>query len=876
MLAAVARTGLHPLARRGAGILARSLTLWLLLAIVPDIWMVGLRPWLADRPGQDTPIRAAEAPLTYLDCSHGELAAAPRPCLAADRRNPGTNPAVVFVAARWHSTAEPRADWTAVRGQLDRIRAAGALPVLILDGAPPELAGEPDPAARWGRDDPTLPSTWPDAFAQFAAEAVRELGPDAAHVQIGSVANGAGDGFPFPVHPVRYGQMAGAAAAAMDAEGNGLCLLSAPLRPQTPTGPVAMTRPAWLERFRQTHGMDSIGVLQLAPAVAPNGRLASDLTASLAAAVKSDRSPATSVVVVQPSPAMPGTGELHGYLSGPVGTGQRHCLFDRFGIGFREAGLPPQGTAPALGLVWLAAAILTVRHLRAATEPLRVAWSGRSESSNHRVRDMVVLSMSATVLVLCMASRNWLWTSSGLALLCGLAFVWPVHCWWLMLAALPFQQVHGDSVSLLGTSWISVSPAHFLLMALTPAVLQDAAGGWRSLWTNLRSASAAHWFGAVWFGLAAYGLALAPDTSGTQAALLLDWLPFGVFAATLQQARGQRAWQGGAVALVAGTCLFAVHGLDQWVIEADRMRDSIRLSGLTFSPNHAAMIVERGLWLAVALHGLSGARRARMVSTAVIALHGAALFATVSRGALLLGLPAGLLWMLATRRHTRTPSPNIDSTSGRLRAMGPVAACALAAGLLAYAWSGNFESLWNRLADAKPVLARVDIWQQGVTMIPELDQLGPGPDRFRRLMDRTVFNPGISPDLYHPHNVLLESLLRWGPWGLLPILFLLPLLWTGLRARSRDACDRICAGLAAALAAGLAHSLVDTFWMLPDVAAMNMALAGLLWTRTMPAQAASIRDGPRTRARYSIRRGSSALPPTKFRPTATTRRPEAK
>ena len=421
----------------------------------------------------------------------GNLRPGPRPCLDANLRNPEAGPAVVFVAVRWQSTAEPRGDWMAVRGQLDRIRAAGALPVLILNGVPPELAQDPDPDTRWGRDDPTLPSTWPDAFAQFAAEAIRELGADAAHVQIGSVANGAKDGFPFSVHPVRYGQMVGAAAAAMNAERNGLCLLSAPLRPPTFKGPTAMARPAWIERFQQTNGVDPIGVLQLAPAVAPNGHLASDLIASLAAAVKSDRSPVTSIMVVQPDPAVSGTGELHGYLLGPVGTGQQHCLFNRFRIGFREAGLPPQGTTPVLGLVWLAAAVLAVRHLRAATGSLRAAWGGQSNSGHHRLRDVAVLSMLATVLVLCMVSRNWLWTSGGLALLCGMAFVWPVHCWWLMLAALPFQQVHGDSVSLLGTSSISVSPAHFLLMALTPFVLQDAAGGWRSLWTNLRSASAA-------------------------------------------------------------------------------------------------------------------------------------------------------------------------------------------------------------------------------------------------------------------------------------------------------------------------------------------------------------------------------------------------
>ena len=115
-------------------------------------------------------------------------------------------------------------------------------------------------------------------------------------------------------------------------------------------------------------------------------------------------------------------------------------------------------------------------------------------------------------------------------------------------------------------------------------------------------------------------------------------------------------------------------------------------------------------------------------------------------------------------------------------------------------------------------------------------------------MDQAPFNPGISPDLYHPHNVLLESILRWGGWGLLPILILLLLLWTGLRHRSRDTRDLMSTGLAAALAAGLAHSLVDTFWMLPDVAAMNLALAGLLWQRNKIGQAESGSDKPRTRA----------------------------
>lgn len=852
-MAPVTRLGRDLPARYIAGMLFRSLPLWLLLAIVPDVWAVSLRPLLVDRPVQDTPVLTTLSPLAYLDCSGGGTIAETQPCPAANTEITETDPTVVFVSAHWQSTMEPRADWREVRNRLHRVRGEGALPVLILDGVPPELADEMDPGARWGRDDPGLPSTWPNEFAQFAREAVRALGPTATHFQIGSIANGARDGFPFPVHPVRYGQMVGAAASAMNSERNGLCLWSAPLRPPSPAAAAVFDRSDWIRRFRQSRGIEAIGVLQLAPAPVPFDNAESDLAALLFAAVSSpdaSRHPGASLMITRPNPDLSGTGELYGYRLGPaaVDSAPRHCLWDQFEIGFREAALPPQRTTPLFGLIWLMAAALAVRGLGTVTKPVHTILADRPDSGAHVTRDMAVLAMLATILILAMASRNWLWTSCGLALLCTLAFVWPVHNWWLMLVALPFQQVHADSGSLLGTSLISLSPAHLLLLGLIPRTLAEAAKGWPWRLADLRTVSVGHWFAAAWFGLAVYGLAHAPDTSGSQAALLLDWLPLGVLAATLQQARGQRAWQGGTVALVVGTCLFSAQGLGAWLIEVRQTTGAVRLSGLTFSPNHAAMIVGRGMWVAAALYGLAKANPARAVSAAAVALHAATLFATISRGALLLGLPAGLLWTLAGWHRRQAPGLNADAPPNGRSKIGLVAASALAVGLLLYGWGPNFGSLWDRLTDAEPIQARIDIWQYGTSLIPELSPPGPGPDRFAMRMDRAPFSPGISPDLYHPHNVLLESLMRWGGWGLLPTLILLPLLWTGLRHRHRGIRGRIGTGLAAALAAGLAHSLVDTFWMLPDVAALNLALAGLLWQRNAIDQAESGSDKPRTRA----------------------------
>lgn len=870
-MATVTRPGTRFPVRCVAGVLFRSLPLWLLLAIVPDVWAVSLHPLLLDRPRQDTPVLSTESSLAYLDCSGEGTVAETEPCLAANTENP----AVVFVQARWQSTMEPRADWPEVRSRLNRVRAEGALPVLVLDGVPPALAEDPDPGAHWGRDDPGLPTAWPDEFARFAGEAVRALGPTATHFQMGSIANGAREDFPFPVHPVRYGQMVAAAAAAMNAERNGLCLLSAPLRPDGPAGSPDFDRPAWLERFGQSRGIEATGMLQLAP----SDDAESDLVALLSAGASSldaSRYPTVSLMVARPNPAVPGTGELHGYRLGPVAvdSAPRHCLFDRFGIGFTETALPPPRTTPLLGLIWLLAAVLTVRGLGTAAKPVRAILAGRPDSGAPLTRDMAVLAMSAMVLLMAMASRNWLWTSCGLTLLGALAFVWPVHNWWLLLAVLPFQQVHADSGSLLGTALISLSPAHLLLLGLMPRTLAEGAKGWPSQWSDPRTLSAGHWFAAVWFGLAIYGLVHSPDTSGSQAALLLDWLPWGVLATTLQQARGQRAWQGGTVALVVGTCLFSAQGLGTWLTEVHPTTGAVRLSGLTFSPNHAAMIAERGMWVAAAWYGLAKAKPAKAVSAAAVALQAAALFATLSRGALLLGLPAGLWWTFAGRRRRQAPGLKADSTPHGRSKVAPAAAGALAVGLLLYGWGANFGHLRDRLADAEPIQARIDIWQYGAGLIPEASPLGPGPDRFAMHMAQAPFHPGISPDLYHPHNILLESILRWGGWGLLPTLLLLALLWTGLQHRHRDTCGLMDTGLAAALAAGLAHALADTFWMLPDVAAMNLALAGLLWRRNATDQAEAESDKPRTRARYSRRGGSSELPATKFRPTATTRREE--
>ena len=82
-------------------------------------------------------------------------------------------------------------------------------------------------------------------------------------------------------------------------------------------------------------------------------------------------------------------------------------------------------------------------------------------------------------------------------------------------------------------------------------------------------------------------------------------------------------------------------------------------------------------------------------------------------------------------------------------------------------------------------------------------------------------------NLLHPHNLWLEFATSWGIFGLFWLLALLVLLWKTLRKG-----DRLASGLCVALIAALAHAQVDTFTSLPDLAAWNWIVLGLIQQRT--------------------------------------------
>src|SRR5690606_37416122 len=100
---------------------------------------------------------------------------------------------------------------------------------------------------------------------------------------------------------------------------------------------------------------------------------------------------------------------------------------------------------------------------------------------------------------------------------------------------------------------------------------------------------------------------------------------------------------------LAGATIMALIGLLQFagdfmVIEAEGVR---RVRGLYGSPNNLALYLERALFVPLAFGLFAQDRRGQAFSLAAAALMGGALLLTFSKGALLLGIPAGLmvLWL---------------------------------------------------------------------------------------------------------------------------------------------------------------------------------------------------------------------------------------
>lgn len=419
------------------------------------------------------------------------------------------------------------------------------------------------------------------------------------------------------------------------------------------------------------------------------------------------------------------------------------------------------------------------------------------------------------------------------AVLCLLYYfaVWPpliLACWLaaaillagekpvygLLLAAflLPFHYQHKE-IALAGFS-VAAPPAYAALLCALPGWIARRRAAVRK---SRPSLSPADWLALGWLAVGLLAGAAGWRWQGTPGGLwglTIGPLLFYALARTALRSPAEIRQTAGALAVGAG--LAGLLGLLLWWQGSGTDADGVRrLVGLTFSPNQTALLLVRALFVAGGL-ALSARGFPRAGWGGIAAVIGLALLLTGSRGALLLGLPAGgAVWLLlqpGVRQRLTARSGLWLGGSGLLL------------GLL-------FFGLGGRLLNSATVAQRLHIWEGALNLWLAHFRLGVGPGGFfwRYPAFMTAAAAG-EPNLLHPHSLWLEMADGWGVVGLVWLLAFLVWLWRRGRGAGGEM-SGIEAGLLAGLAAALAHAQVDTFAALPELAAWNWLVIDLLARR---------------------------------------------
>ncbi len=234
-----------------------------------------------------------------------------------------------------------------------------------------------------------------------------------------------------------------------------------------------------------------------------------------------------------------------------------------------------------------------------------------------------------------------------------------------------------------------------------------------------------------------------------------------------------------------------------------------RLRSIYGSPNNVALFLGRliPLLLAVALWG-EGLRRRRLLYALALLPVAAAFVLTLSRGGIVLGLPAALvvMGMLAGGRWRR----------------GTLALVLLLAVMAVPLFrTPRFAALLD--LHHGTTFLRLSLWRSAWAMFRDHPWLGVGPDNFLYAYRTRYILPDAWEEfnLSHPHNFLLDWLTRLGLLGTALFLWMEVVFWRRIVAavrRRRGWRRGVALGLAGAMAEALAHGLVDAAFFYVDLA----------------------------------------------------------
>lgn len=243
-----------------------------------------------------------------------------------------------------------------------------------------------------------------------------------------------------------------------------------------------------------------------------------------------------------------------------------------------------------------------------------------------------------------------------------------------------------------------------------------------------------------------------------------------------------------------------------------------RVRGPFGSPNNLALYLSHTLPILLGVALLAADRRKRLAAAVMGIPMAVALLLTFSRGALLLGLPAAVVFLGF-------------AAGGRWRWVSLAAVAAGALAMLPLFRTERFGSLLDM--EQGSGFFRLQLWQGAWAMAKDHPWLGVGPDNFLYAYRSHYVLPTAWQELNlsHPHNIVLDFWTRLGIPGLLVGVWLFVAAFRrGWQTQRRaDGDDRaLLLGLMASLVATVAHGLIDNSVFLVDLMILFMLTLGII------------------------------------------------
>ncbi|HOU13701.1 MAG TPA: O-antigen ligase family protein [Anaerolineae bacterium] len=293
-------------------------------------------------------------------------------------------------------------------------------------------------------------------------------------------------------------------------------------------------------------------------------------------------------------------------------------------------------------------------------------------------------------------------------------------------------------------------------------------------------------------------------------------------------------------AFVCSAVLVAVVGLVQYFVLGDVITAEggvQRLRSIYGSPNNVGLYLGRALPLMLAIvffsggacsNGFSRSGTTEVVTTQgrrwlyalACAPVGAALLLSLSRGAIVLGIPAALLLLGVLG------GPKWRRATAVVLLIGGVALIPL---LRTPRFAGMFDLSGGTTG------FRLSLWHSAWGMIRDYPLLGVGPDNFLYAYRTRYVLPTAWEEfnLAHPHNVVMDFASRLGILGLLVFVGLQASFWRKvwpLRASASPESRALALGVMASMVDFLAHGMVDAAYFVIDLAfVFFLSLALTVW-----------------------------------------------